>query len=162
MSTSINTSRKVISLNEIFLQSKQKIELDIDFNNKSLGKPINSLTKLFFKIKENDLNATKKILYNKINSENVTSNLSINIELNDKKYDDIDLSKNKVYLEYKLHSENSKINKISLFDYDSNDLINLEYSCIENMPNYLNALYLPADSESSFKNINRVRKLLLF
>ena len=70
--------------------------------------------------------------------------------------------KNKVYLEYKLHSENSKINKIGLFDYDSHDLINLEYAYIENMPNYLNTLYLPADSESSFKNINRVRKLWLF
>lgn len=156
----MSSNKKIISLSDIFVQTKQKIELDLDFSNKTMGKPIESLTKLFFRSKETDPNAVKKLICNKINNESNASNLSINIELNDKKYDDIDLSKSKIFLEYKFHSENSKIHKISLYDYDTEELINIEYSCIDNMPEFLNLLYLPVDSENSFNNISRVSSIL--
>ncbi len=71
----MSSNKKIIPLSEIFFQTKQKIELDLDFSNKIMGKPIESLTKLFFRSKETDPNGVKKLIYNIENKINYIYNM---------------------------------------------------------------------------------------
>lgn len=171
---------KIIPINKIYSQTKQRVDIQLDFNNCVNNQPVESLTKLYFKIVNEDLNIIKDKIsdYNNettkhSNKESNLNNLNINLDLTHDYHvrEDIDFKKHA--LELNLHTNNSIIQYIDIEYYNddsfpktslkknaSNKNFRLAFNYMkpENEDSYFKSIYAPCKSSSCYTNTSRVRQ----
>lgn len=191
MSSKINSQSKeteLISLENIYKQIKQRVDLDLNFTNKHIGKPISAITKLYYYLTDNEIESIKNKILSQLHKKNNSNDLNnittllintstgremsqnplnINIDLSESQKElGFDISK--IIFNIKLHCNNMKIKEVSLIKYKNNNTkegkessTNLSFNYIspEKELEYLKNLYEPTKGETSYKNISRVRKL---
>ncbi len=179
-------NEKTIPINKLFFQTKQRVDMQLDFSNFTNNQPVASLTKLYFNIINDDNNFIKEKIsdYNNrltkgsSNKESNLSSLNINLDLTQDYQVREDIDFKKYMIELNLQSDNCLIQYIDI-EYYNDDLINknnnkklvnsskntrlmFNYLKPELQDSYIKSVFSPCFSSSCFTNTSRVSKFSKF